>query len=547
MYNIRMAKSRTRRVFQIILALVTPVLFSLFPIISIKSHNALDIPPNDALRPAVIAITATAVTMVIFWFVSRNLHKTSAATSLTLLLFFSYGHVFGGFLDPLTYTFFNRVGLIGNHVPLMMLWVSIWLFGLWVIHRINKTYTQITSFLAILAIVAIAQPGYKILRTELLLRQDWPVKTDTATPGTASLSAGGNPLPDIYYVILDGYARADILKQVFDYDNELFLDFLETEGFYVADQSRSNYGQSSLSLASSLNFNYLNDYVTGVDKSSSDRLPLARLIRHSRVRKMLEASDYRFVNLSSGYRTTELEDADQYLAPSGGETTSMDRLLIDTSFLFALRDTAASLGLKVIPAGFEAHRQRIEFAFDSLPRLALQPGPKFVFVHIIAPHPPFVFGSEGEPVYDEYPFNLLDGDAFPGTRESYARGYVDQLIYINHRLQEVIPALKKANPTPPIIIMQADHGPGMGLVWNSVYESDLDERFSILNAYYLPGADATLLYESITPVNTFRLLFNLYFGMEYPLLNDEFMFATWDQPYDFIPLTLRDGKLVSNP
>jgi len=135
-------------------------------------------------------------------------------------------------------------------------------------------------------------------------------------------------------------------------------------------------------------------------------------------------------------------------------------------------------------AADRATGQRIEFALDSLPRLAAEPGLKFVFVHIIAPHPPFVFGPEGEPVYDKYPFNLLDGDAFPGTRESYARGYIDQLTYINQRLKEVIPALKKASASPPIIILQADHGPGKGLVWN----------------------------------------------MEYPLLTDEFMFATWDQP-----------------
>ncbi len=55
----------------------------------------------------------------------------------------------------------------------------------------------------------------------------------------------------------------------------------------------------------------------------------------------------------------------------------------------------------------------------------------------------------------------------------------------------------------------------------------------ILNAYFLPGESDGLLYPSISPVNTFRVILNLYFGGQYPLLEDISLFSKYDDPYDF--------------
>ena len=57
----------------------------------------------------------------------------------------------------------------------------------------------------------------------------------------------------------------------------------------------------------------------------------------------------------------------------------------------------------------------------------------------------------------------------------------------------------------PIIILQGDHG----------------NEHKILNAYYFPREDYDLLYETISPINSFRIVFNLYFDADYELLEDE--------------------------
>ncbi len=58
--------------------------------------------------------------------------------------------------------------------------------------------------------------------------------------------------PAIYYIILDGYARSEVMRELFDFDNTAFLERLERKGFFVARGSNANYCQTPLSRSSSL-------------------------------------------------------------------------------------------------------------------------------------------------------------------------------------------------------------------------------------------------------------------------------------------------------
>jgi hypothetical protein len=171
-----------------------------------------------------------------------------------------------------------------------------------------------------------------------------------------------------------------------------------------------------------------------------------------------------------------------------------------------------------------------------LERLAEMPGPKFVFTHLLIPHPPFVFDATGAPVDQRYPFTLLDGDAFPGTPEEYLQGYRDQVTYVNGLMRELIEAILGNALRPPVIILHGDHGPGSRLDWQSAERTDLRERSSILSAYYLPGAPTQAVYDTITPVNSFRLVLDWYFDTELGLLPDRSYYSTWERPYAFIPI-----------
>lgn len=153
----------------------------------------------------------------------------------------------------------------------------------------------------------------------------------------------------------------------------------------------------------------------------------------------------------------------------------------------------------------------------------------------MAPHPPFVFDQHGEAINPDYSYSMREGNYYVGGIAEYLRGYRAQALYINTLLEETIDTLLTQSATPPIIILQGDHGPGALLNWEAAEDSCLTERLSILNAYYLPGQTPTeVVYPSITPVNSFPAIFNAYFGTQFALQADHSYFSAWSQPYQFI-------------
>jgi hypothetical protein len=155
------------------------------------------------------------------------------------------------------------------------------------------------------------------------------------------------------------------------------------------------------------------------------------------------------------------------------------------------------------------YRNRMAYAMDKLPSVGFLPGPKFVFVHLLAPHNPFAFGPNGEVLILQFPFSL-NRDQNAANPEDYAAGYTNEVTYLNKRFLEIVDQLISESATPPIIIIQGDHGIPRIPGWN----------LANLNAYYLPDGGNQNLYSSISPVNSFRVVFNTYFGGHMEILKD---------------------------
>ena len=104
-------------------------------------------------------------------------------------------------------------------------------------------------------------------------------------------------------------------------------------------------------------------------------------------------------------------------------------------------------------------------------------------------------------------------------------------------MKEVITHLLLENNTPPIIILQGDHGSVLTLDWENPTNDMIRERMTILNAYYLPENGNEILYDDITPVNSFRLLFNNYFESDYEILDDKMYYFVSSEPPPNIEVT----------
>ena len=179
------------------------------------------------------------------------------------------------------------------------------------------------------------------------------------------------------------------------------------------------------------------------------------------------------------------------------------------------------------------HRERILFALENLPEAARLPSPKFVYSHIMAPHRPFVFDAQGRDVSrHDVGFTLAGPEDAPKatwkdprwltggkeqTREEFVESYRQQITFLSNRIREVIERVLEASASPPVIVVQGDHG---YLPPHDYSGPNPIERFRIINAYLLPDGGSDHIYPEITPVNTFRVIFNHYFGQKFELLPD---------------------------
>jgi len=189
---------------------------------------------------------------------------------------------------------------------------------------------------------------------------------------------------------------------------------------------------------------------------------------------------------------------------------------------------------------YKTHNNRILFTMDKIPDIKEANSPKFVYAHIMAPHPPFTFDENGGLQSSGYNFIMGDGSHYydnGGTVEDYLEGYVNNIKGLNNLITTLIKKIKDNSDQPFIIILQADHGPGSGLDWTSLENTNIRERFPILNAYYFYDQNYGSLYPQITPVNTFRVIFNQYFGTDYELLDDRSFYSTWNKPYQLTEVT----------
>jgi hypothetical protein len=321
---------------------------------------------------------------------------------------------------------------------------------------------------------------------------------------------------DIYFIVLDGYGRADILEQLYGYDNSEFIHYLEQKGFTVPENSRSNYPRTVLSLTSTLNLEYVETLVPQMEASTMWWL-LSPWLEHSRVRTSLEKIGYTSVSINTGWGITDNPTTDYYFKSHPIILSDFERYTSAATplkiFWPVLEDLAS------VPT-FDAHRRIQLNNFNSLVESTAIPGPKFVFAHIILPHPPFVFSSNGTPINPERSFTLSDASDYPGTPEQYRDEYVGQMQFLNSKLEMMIESILQNSQYPPIILLQADHGPGMLTDFASAANTCLTERLSTFAAYHLPMVDPGIVPDNITSVNLFRIIFNEYFGANLPILED---------------------------
>lgn len=479
---------------------IYPFLFAAFPILFLWANNVgeftLFAEPVEIFVPLVISIGFTAVALVSGALILRDARKAGLILLLILLAFYSYGRVYttlenAGIGDPSRQWLFSLAWASGfSSLGALTLMIKTGLRSL-------TNYLNVSA--GLLVIFSLANIGNYTLRA-------WTNVQDQGTKESRAFKvdiSGGSTLPDIYYIVPDSYASSQVLGDL-GYDNSEFTDFLTRKGFFVASKSRSNYLYTELSLASTLNMQYLSEIEGSLPGDTFASFLYHDLINEGLVLNTLKSLGYTIINtrdkwLVQGGRRSDLNCSDR--SSTKLQADDYTGALLGTTALFPVLRYFNVVERQIWD-------QRL-CEFSMIIDVKDIEGPKFVFSFLRVPHPPFIFDRDG--IRDPDSLNTIEFSDKPEE-------YVDQVIFVNKKLQEVVQALLSVKENPPIIIIQADHGTRLGSL-----PSDAElyrVRFGIFNAYHLPGGGNELLYESISPVNTFRVIFDRYFGTEYGLLDD---------------------------
>ncbi|HEX5746121.1 MAG TPA: hypothetical protein VFZ09_07750 [Archangium sp.] len=499
--------------------LIHPFLLGSAPVLFLLAHNIGQVEASAVLAPLGAVLAVTAVLLGLTWLALRQLPRAAMLVSLLVGLFYLYGHVFHALQD---------LDVIARtrdlHLGLGLVFLCLFVTGARYLLRTPHDLMEPSRFLTLLAGISILFSANGIIQG---VRARAALAGERAPPARPSRVANEDPaLPDVYHIILDGYAREDVLKDVYQFDNSGFTGFLRQRGFFVADQSVSNYPLTFLSVASTLNMRYLDDVIAPLEADSKVLTPFYDLIHDHEVGRFFQSKGYRYIHFDTNYGGTETSlIADQrYQFRHPLLQNEFTTVLLRTYLHWLPQPSVADLHL---------------FMLDKLEEVPRIEGPTYTLFHLLLPHHPYVFDRHGNIRADiplEYQWTLRTGGWAARPQ------YIEQMEYLNRRIQAAIEDILATSKHPPIIIVQGDHGPASTHPGQKVEDKHqwgpvIRERTAILNAYYVPDEVRRHLYPSITPVNSFRLLLKHRFGANMEPLEDRSFITWYDKPFDLLEVT----------
>jgi len=521
--------------------IIHPFLFSLFPILFIYSQNVHEIPVQEIILPVLLILFAAVLLWLLARFIIKNNEKSAFIISLLLVLSFSYGHIY---LLVDDFTLGNSD--IGRHQYLLIPFAVSFIFGIYYFVKTKRRLNNATTISnaiagALLAFILINIATYGMenadsFGNELITPSTSLVTADTTIETFSPIQGTIKNYPDVYYIVLDGYMSSNALKKFLNHDNQEFISYLDNKGFNVNHNAYSNYHGTVLSITSTFNMKYLNflteDPIEQEELNTNQsifnynaRVPIPeKMIAENTIMQNFNSVGYKIINIQKPFETEILSSSPLIDLVMCKRSKYIDSELlsmtIKTSILVFLLEKWEQQDL----------RDAALCQFSELPKQHQKfDEPIFVYSHILIPHPPYLFSPEGEAVSSVRPQGLQSWED--------KEGYVNSVKFTDKKIMEIVEQLLTESAKPPVIIIQADHGIGFDFESSNPSNESIEQKMSILSAYYLPDIEKNLSNDVITPVNTFRIIFNSYFNTNYDLLENKIYLSDDDTVGYFLDVT----------
>ena len=512
------------------------------------SQNIHLLPIEEIIIPTLLVVGLGTISWIILNYFLRNVLKAGLIISLFLVTFFSYGHVYN-ILDDVSFIGFD----IGRHIFLLIPFFIVLVLGIIYLLKTKRKLNNLSSVVNVISVTAvlviavnvgvdISQENYfgsqKLGIEEKFLgvgASKQPFLEIFSPPNENKYTASNvsiikSDMPDIYYIILDEYGSNHALKKFFDYDNLQFLSYLKEKGFLVVSPSYTNYPTTVQSLSSSLNMDYINYLSEEAGIDSKNYHLLNDILSRNKVMEILQMNQYNIINMGALWGpNNEFQNVNANLCEF--KEFNRDSLMRELQHITML----GYFQEKLVEQG---RRDRVLCVFDELPTLNQKfSSPKFVFAHIMLPHAPYIFGPNGE--------NVNPGISLDDKPWDPKKAHLDQLKFANKKIRILVDTLLSQNNNS-IMIIQGDTGSAFSGNWDNPSEDLIIERMSNLNAIYFPNGNYDAFSDYVTPVNSFRIIFNEFFDANYTLLEDNMYWSTNNKPYahkDVSNILLKDNEI----
>ncbi|MFM2338289.1 MAG: hypothetical protein RL115_1482 [Bacteroidota bacterium] len=458
-------------------------------------HQFSAVYPLCYIDTLVFTLFVHLIVFLVFAFLAylyfKNKGKAILFTFLLMLLNLSYGYIIDAIRAIDLPSFFHKTIFV---LPLLIL-IS-FLIGKKI--AASKIAHKSIGFLNVLFLV--------LILTDIFLfgiKLKSSITSQTISPHTTPVANENDP--DVYFIILDGYAGKIQCENGLHFNNQKFFDTLSQLGFHHIDSTESNYNYTPYSTASTLNMQYLN-LPKNATVANGSRTAL-QLIKQNAITDFFAEKNYNIYNHSIfNIRNLPAQTGSSFL-------TSNVNLLMSYSLISRLeKEVLLPFSLKYkfnwyLEKKYFIDKKNNENFIGLTEKIAAQKleNPKFVYTHLMMPHHPFYYDSVG---------NLRSLTEIINTPLTDKDAYVSYMKYTNRVIYKFVENIVRTASRPPLIILCSDHG------YRDDHGSDPSLQFSNIISILTPAKNYTLYPKRITNVNLFRTLLNREFNQKIPLLMD---------------------------
>ncbi|MCQ3937557.1 MAG: hypothetical protein DPW18_10995 [Chloroflexi bacterium] len=480
---------------------ILPLLLALYVPVLHYANNAVMLLLPSLFRMVMLSIVAAVVIYILFFMIGRRVVESANAAFVFLIFFHTYGLT-------LDFLITANVPFLATNRYLFPVFLLIALLVSWFTWKMGEPRSSRFWNSAVFIVgMLILINAVSIVSAEIKKMPDWGA---APTPVLASTSKTQmQDYPDIYFIVFDEFSGFQPMREYWKNPKvDEFVAFLKSTGFFVAEDSHSSSITTLHQMAERLNYEELpccqkkyhelyyekiaNNRVTSYLKSRGYSIVVIEELT-----EFIEAAVPISADVSINHSTRD-SVGDMVLFDEFGRLVAENSMLRVYPPLYTLGDDLARI----------EHKRFISTIANRIAGLNEVSSPKFVYVHLVFPHKPFMFDENGKVIPKRYQANW-----------NY---YLDQYNYsMDVAVKIVETILANSDPErPPVIILQSDHGArNIKNKSTTITLENFPEEFksNIMFALYAPGYDISTLPQDVKPINTFPIVFNFLFQDNIPL------------------------------